>query len=64
MAVPNSNYDQLSAITQKYFVPKLQDNIFVSIPLLNRLIKKGKKLSGGTSIVVPLGYAANASSEW
>lgn len=64
MPVPNSNYDQLSAITQKYFVPKLADNVFVSIPLLSRLIKKGKKISGGTSVVVPLGYAANSQVEW
>lgn len=64
MTVPNSNFDQLSAITERYFVPKLADNVFVSIPLLNRLMKKGKKVQGGTKIIVPLGYATNASVEW
>lgn len=43
---------------------KLADNVFVSIPLLNRLMKKGAKITGGTSVAVPLNYALNAQSEW
>lgn len=57
-------YDQISAITQKKFIPKLYDNIFDSDPLLERIKKKEayKKLSGGTSVIVPLNYALTSAS--
>lgn len=59
------SYDQISAITQKKFIPKLYDNIFDVSPLLQRLKKKSyEKIDGGTEIVVPLGYAMTTSSDW
>lgn len=59
------SYDQISAITQKKFIPKLYDNVFDVSPLLQRLKKKSyEKLDGGTEIVVPLGYAMNTASDW
>lgn len=58
-------WDQVSGITEKTFVKKLNDNIFDSNPLLKRLKEKSyKKLSGGTSIMVPLNYATTSSSGW
>lgn len=58
-------YDQLSAITQKKFMPKLQDNIFNSNPLLQRMKNKSyEKLDGGASIMVPLNYAVPSASGW
>jgi hypothetical protein len=58
-------WDQVSGITEKVFVPKLVDNIFDSNPLLKRLKEKSyEKLSGGTSIMVPLQYAALSASGW
>lgn len=58
-------YDQISAITQKKFVPKLYDNIFDSNPLIQRMKKKSyEKLDGGERIVVPLNYAQVSSSGW
>lgn len=58
-------YDQISAITQKKFIPKLADNVFDSNPLLQRGKKKFlEKVDGGTSIMVPLGYAMVTSSGW
>lgn len=59
-------YDQISAITEKKFVPKLVDNIFDSDPLLQRAKKKGwyKKIDGGTSIIAPLNYALNSAGGW
>lgn len=58
-------WDQVSGITEKVFVPKLVDNIFDSNPLLKRLKQKSyEKLSGGTSIMVPLQYAALSASGW
>lgn len=65
MAVPNSSYTQISAITEKKFIPKLYDNIFDSNPLLQRLKKKSyEKLDGGERIVVPLNYAIPGSGGW
>lgn len=59
------SYDQISAITQKKFIPKLYDNVFDVSPLLQRLKKKSyEKLDGGTEIVVPLGYAMTTASDW
>lgn len=42
-------YSEISAITEKKFIPKLYDNIFDSNPLLKRLRDKGayEKLDGG-----------------
>jgi hypothetical protein len=59
-------YDQVTAITQKKFIPKMYDNIFDSNPLLQRAKKKGwyDKLDGGERIVVPLIYASVTASGW
>ena len=58
-------YDQISAITEKKFIPKLIDNVFDSDPLLQRLNKKSKtKLDGGDKVITPLNYAQTSSSDW
>jgi hypothetical protein len=58
-------YDQISAITQKKFIPKLYDNVFDSNPLLQRGKKKFyEKVDGGERIIVPLNYAMVTSSGW
>jgi hypothetical protein len=59
-------YDQISAITERKFIPKVIDNIFDSDPLLQRAKSKGwyKKIDGGTSIIVPPNYAKNTSGGW
>lgn len=58
--------DQLNALTDKYFLKKLHDNIFDSNPLLQKLMKSGsyKPVSGGTQIYVPLNYATTTASGW
>lgn len=56
--------DQINAITQKKFLPKLYDNIFDSNVLLMDM-KKGdgyRKIDGGERIVVPLEYAQLTAS--
>lgn len=59
------SYDQISAITQKKFIPKLYDNVFDSNPLLQRAKKKFyEKIDGGERIIVPLNYAMTTSSDW
>lgn len=59
-------YDQVTAITQKKFIPKMRDNIFDSNPLLQRSKKRGwyEKLDGGERIVAPLIYATTSASGW
>lgn len=59
-------WGQVSAITEKKFIPKMVDNIFDSMVLLNRF-KDGdvyESVDGGTSIMQPLNYATNSSGGW
>lgn len=52
------SYDQLTAITQKFFVKKLADAVFDTDPLMARAKKKFyDEATGGTSIMAPLNYA-------
>lgn len=54
----NANFDQISAVSRRYFLPKLADNIFVGTPELQRAKEKSTKMvDGGTKIVAPLEYA-------
>jgi hypothetical protein len=58
-------YDQISAITEKKFIPKLYDAVFDSDPLLARHKKKSyMKVDGGTKLVIPLNYAQTTASGW
>ena len=60
------NYDEISAITEKFFAKKLTDNIFKSNPLMRRLIKSSqyKPWTGGTKIIEPVVYAVNGTAQW
>jgi hypothetical protein len=66
MTAPNSNFSQISAVTRRYFLPKLADNIFKANPLLERAKRQGwyKKIEGGTKVIIPLEYAINGNSNW
>lgn len=58
-------YDQISAITEKKFLPKMIDNIFDSNPLLQRAKSKFyDSVDGGTSIIQPLNYAQLSNVAW
>ena|SRR3990167_2941862 len=58
-------WDQISGITEKKFLPKLADNVFLTSPALDRMKKKSyKKLDGGTSIMQPLEYDDLSSTGW
>ena len=62
MALTNNDID---SITQKYFYPKMVDNIFASNAGLQRAKKKWySSLDGGTKAVIPLAYATNSSVQW
>lgn len=65
MTAPNTNYDQVNAVTRRAYVPKMYDNIFQANPLLNVLKEKSYvSIDGGTTIVVPLNYALNNAGGW
>lgn len=55
---------EISALTQKYLIPKLVDNIFTSNAGLQRAKKKGwyDTADGGTQITQPLAYATTTSA--
>ena len=46
-------YDQISAITERKFIPKLIDNVFDTDPLLQRSKKKGwyEKIDGSGNLL-------------
>jgi hypothetical protein len=52
-------YNQVNAITTKFYIPKIADAIFDTNPTLNRSKKKGwyKTFDGGETIMAPLNYA-------
>ena len=60
----NTDYTQVSAVTQKYFVPKLVDAIFDSDIILKKAKANGwyESHAGGTEIVCPLNYATATAS--
>lgn len=62
MALPNSSYSQLTAISRKFFIPKLIDNVYDSNTLFARIRKKKKSFDGGTKIVQPLLYAKTSAA--
>ena len=56
------NYDQLSHITKKYYIPQLIDNIFKSNVVTYRLLAKSQPVSGGFKIVQPVEVAKTVAS--
>ena len=56
------NFDQLSHITRKHYIPQLVDNIFKSNVVTYRLLAKSQPISGGFKVVQPVEYAKSASS--
>lgn len=58
--------DQLNAITEKYFMKKLSDNIFDSNVVVKKIMDSGsyKSVDGGTQIYEPLNYAQTTAAGW
>lgn len=58
-------YDQVTAITERFFLPTMADNIFDSNPTMKRAKKKWyRRISGGERILLPLNYATTTASGW
>lgn len=47
-------YGQITAITEKKFIPKLVDNVYKSNPILAKMIKDALMLDGGERIIQPI----------
>ena len=56
------NYDYLTSLTQKKYIPKLADNIFEQSAFLAMAKADGRVLDGGTKIVQPLLYGKSGAS--
>lgn len=59
MAVPNTDYTEIITTTLDNYSETLADNVMNSIPLLQRLNKKGnvRSVDGGVKILENLMYA-------
>lgn len=59
-------YNQINAITEKKFLPKLYDQVFLGNVLLNRAKSKGwySKIDGGDKVLIPLEYAELSATGW
>lgn len=55
------NYDSITAIARKHYIPNLVDNIYESSALLTMLREDGMVIEGGTKIVQPVTYAKNTA---
>lgn len=67
MANPNTNWDQLTAVVDKLYLPKFPEQIFNSNLLMKMLHVKGTKAQGGNAIKQTLKYAnspGGAYGEW
>jgi len=57
------NFDQLSHITRKHYIPQLVDNIFKSNVVTYRLLAKSQPVSGGYKVVQPVEYAKSVGND-
>lgn len=59
-------YSQITAITEKYYLKRLVDNVYLQAAMLARLTQKGKMklVEGGTSIMVPISSSDLGDSQW
>jgi hypothetical protein len=55
-------YNEISAITEKHYLPIMVDNIFKSNVLFARLKEKQTKLPGGERILLPVAYATTTAA--
>lgn len=59
MAVP---YQTLESITRDYIVPEIVDQLKTKSPVIQRIMKRKKKLPGGMTIQQPVQYAYNTDA--
>ena len=57
-------WNQVNVMVQDYIIPTIQDQIFLSNAMLNRLKSRTKHFTGGRRIVVPLGWRGQGGIKW
>jgi hypothetical protein len=55
------NYDSITAIVKKHYIPKLVDNIYESSALLTMMREDGVVIEGGSTIVQPVLFGKNTA---
>jgi len=54
-----SDWNQLTSVTRELVIPKVEDNVVLDHALLNRLLDKGTRKTGGSKITFPIRYRFN-----
>lgn len=57
-------WNQVNVMVQDFIIPTIQDQVFLSNALLNRLKGRQKTFTGGRRIVVPLGWRTQGGLKW
>ena len=57
-------FDNITALTTKFYIPRIVDNVFTASPVMAKMWKGKDSIDGGTSIHVPIEYAENTSKGW
>ncbi len=55
------NYDSITSIAKKHYIPNLVDNVYEASAYLTMLRQDGMVIEGGTKIVQPIIYAKNTA---
>jgi hypothetical protein len=61
---PATGWDRLTSITREKVMPYVVNQVVKDYPLLNILLKKAVKKSGGTRIEVPITYQFKTQGSW
>jgi hypothetical protein len=57
-------WNQVNVMVQDYIIPTIQDQIFLSNAMLNRMRGRVKHFTGGRRIVVPLAWRTQGGLKW
>jgi hypothetical protein len=57
-------WNQVNTMVQDYIIPTIQDQIFLSNAMFNRMKGRTKHFTGGRRIVVPLGWRTQGGLKW
>lgn len=61
---PASGWDRITSITRSKVMPYVVNQVVKDYPLLNRLLSKAVKKSGGTRIEAPITYKFKTQGSW
>jgi len=64
MGLISALYNEATASTEKYFAPRVVDQVFNSNPTAMMLKRNAKTIDGGESLEMPIAHAAASDGEW